>query len=130
MPPTFSSRSTSLRIVRMALLSGVVVFGAVVTWLVGQDGPRSTAPDVRAPLQWVNIGLLIASAAGVLVLQRIHAAERDARKRQTWNIIAWALGEATAMFGGVHYLLVGSPAPYLVGLAMLVASFVLVPIRD
>jgi F0F1-type ATP synthase membrane subunit c/vacuolar-type H+-ATPase subunit K len=130
MPPTFSSRSTSLRIVRMALLSGVVVFGAVVTYLVGQDGPRSTSPEVRAPLQWVNIGLLIASAAGVLVLQRIHAAERDPAKRQTWNIIAWALGEATAMFGGVHYLLVGSPAPYLVGLAMLVASFVLVPIRD
>lgn len=129
MPSPFSSRGTSLRIVRMALLSGVVVFGAVVTWLVGQDGPRSS-PEVRAPLQWVNIGLLILSAAGVLVLQRIHAAERDPARRQTWNIIAWALGEATAMFGGVHYLLVGSPAPYLVGLAMLVASFVLVPIRD
>lgn len=128
MLPT-SSRATALRIVRMALLSGVVVFGAVVTYLVGQNAP-SAAADLRVALQWVNVGFLIVSAAGVLVLQRIHAAERDPGKRQTWNITAWALGEATAMFGGVHYLLVGSPAPYLVGLAMLVASFVLVPIRD
>jgi hypothetical protein len=30
----------------------------------------------------------------------------------------------------VHYLLVGSPIPYLVGLATMVASFVLVPVRD
>lgn len=129
LPTSSRSRGVVLRIVRMALLTGVVVFGGIVTYLVGQNPPSPQA-DLRVALQWVNIGFLILSAAGVLVLQRVHAAEREPARRQTWNIVAWALGEATAMFGGVHYLLVGSPAPYLVGLAMLVASFVLVPIRD
>ena len=35
-----------------------------------------------------------------------------------------------AMMGGVHYLLVGNPVPFLVGLVMMIASFVVVPIRD
>ncbi|HEX8393139.1 MAG TPA: hypothetical protein VF665_12415 [Longimicrobium sp.] len=124
------SRGTTLRIIRMALLAGVLSFGGIITFLVSRDGPRGGGSDIGAALQWVNIAFLIVAAAGVLVLQRKHAAERDPAQRQTWNIIAWALGEMTAMFGGVHYLLVGSPAPYLVGLAMLVASFVLVPIRE
>lgn len=112
----------------MALLAGVLSFGGIITVLVGRDGPRGT--DIAVALQWVNIAFLIGAAAGILVLQRLHAAESDPAKRQTWNIVGWALGETTAMYGGVHYLLVGSPTPYLVGLAMLVASFVLVPIRE
>ncbi|HEU0076392.1 MAG TPA: hypothetical protein VFQ76_02010 [Longimicrobiaceae bacterium] len=119
---------TVLRIIRMALLGGVVMFGAVVTYLHSQERPE--VPEAAQALQYVNIAFLVMAAAGVMYLQRKHEAERDPARRSTWNIIAWALGEATAMFGGVHYLLSGSPIPYLVGLAMLLASFVLVPIRE
>lgn len=119
---------TVLRITRMALLGGVVAFGAVVTYLVRQDPPDT--PEAARALQYVNIAFLVGAAAGVMYLQRRHDAERDPARRSTWNIVAWALGEATAMFGGVHYLLSGSPIPYLVGLATLIASFVLVPIRE
>ncbi|HEX2080550.1 MAG TPA: hypothetical protein VHG08_22795 [Longimicrobium sp.] len=119
---------TVLRIIRMALLGGVVMFGAAVTYLVRQNPPDT--PQAARALQYVNIAFLIGAATGVLYLQRRHDAERDPARRSTWNIVAWALGEATAMFGGVHYLLSGSPIPYLVGLAMLIASFVLVPIRE
>jgi hypothetical protein len=121
-------RAAVLRIIRMALLGGVVLFGAAVTWLRSQSPPD--AYQAARSLQYVNIAFLVGAAAGVLHLQRRHAEERDPARRTSWNIIAWALGEATAMFGGVHYLLVGSPLPYLVGLAMLLASFVLVPIRE
>jgi branched-subunit amino acid ABC-type transport system permease component len=106
----------------------VVMFGAVVTYLQSQERPE--VPEAAEALQYVNIAFLVIAAAGVMYLQRKHEAERDPARRSTWNIIAWALGEATAMFGGVHYLLSGSPIPYLVGLAMLLASFVLVPIRE
>ncbi len=119
---------TVLRIIRMALLAGVVTFGAVVTYLHSQERPD--VPAAAEALQYVNIAFLVMAAAGVMYLQKKHEAERDPARRSTWNIIAWALGEATAMFGGVHYLLSGSPIPYLVGLAMLLASFVLVPIRE
>ena len=117
-----------LRIIRMALLSGVVMFGAVVTYLLREGRPAT--PEAAQSLQYVNIAFLIGAAMGVMYLQRRHEAEQDPARRSTWNIIAWALGEATAMFGGVHYLLSGSPIPYLVGLAMLLASFVLVPIKE
>lgn len=122
MPPTV------LRIVRMAMLAGVVLFGGVVTVLVRNDPPQ--APQIARALVYANIAFLVGTAIGLLVLQRRHAAERDPAARTTLNMIAWALGEATALFGGVHYMLVGSPIPFLVGLGMLLASFALVPIRD
>jgi hypothetical protein len=112
-PQRPGARPTQLRLIRMALLGPVILFGAFVTVSVSREPPQ--APDM---------------ALGVLYFQRRHAAERDPGRRATFNIMAWAIGESTALFGAVHYLLVGSPIPYLVGLAMMLASFVLVPIRD
>jgi ABC-type Mn2+/Zn2+ transport system permease subunit len=118
----------TLRIIRMAFLGGVVLFGVAVTFLVGRDGPR--APEEAPTLQIMNIVFLAAAALGILWMQRKHAAEQDSAARKSLNIAAWAFGEATAVFGAVHYLLVGSPIPYLVGLGMMLAAFALVPIRD
>lgn len=121
-------RSATLRIVRIALLSGVLMFGGVAYYLTQQNG--GLAPESAGPLQIVNIVLLVAAAAALLVIQRRHLAERDPGKRTTLNIMAWAFGEATALFGGVHYMMVGNAIPYLVGVVMMVAAFVVVPIRD
>lgn len=121
-------KATVLRIIRIALLSGMLMFGAIVYLLISREGPRGI--ESAQALQVVNIAFLIGAAAALLFIQRRHAAEPDPAKRSTLNIIAWAVGETTAMFGGVHYLLVGSPAPYVVGVMMMLASFVLVPIRE
>jgi len=121
-------RPTQLRVIRMALLGPVILFGGIVTVMVGNEPPR--APQMAQPLVYVNMAYLIGAALGIMYFQRRHAAERDASRRTTFNIIAWAIGESAALFGAVHYLLVGSPIPYLVGLATMVASFVLVPVRD
>lgn len=117
-----------LRIIRLSLLLTVVIFGVLVAVMVQNDPPR--APEMARPLLMVNIAYLAGAMVGIMYFQRRHAAERERQRRVTFNVVAWALGESTALFGAVHYLLVGSPVPYLVGLAMLVASFVLVPIRD
>ncbi|HEX8318257.1 hypothetical protein [Longimicrobium sp.] len=118
----------TLRIIRMAFLGGVFLFGVAVTFLVGRDGPR--APERAATMQVMNIIFIVAAAGGILWIQRKHAAEQDPVARKSLNIAAWAFGEATALCGAVHYLLVGSPIPYLVGLGMMLAAFALVPIRD
>jgi len=128
-PPRQNASPTALRLVRIALLTGVVVFGVIAHFLVQQDGPRGTR-EMAPVLQWVNIGFLVVAAGVILVLQPRHAAEPDPARRGVYNIMAWAVAESTALFGGVHMLLVGSATPYLVGLATLVASFVLVPIRE
>ncbi|HEY0019858.1 MAG TPA: hypothetical protein VGC13_26395 [Longimicrobium sp.] len=119
---------TQLRVIRMALLGPVILFGAYVAVTVSRNPPQ--APELARPLLYVNLAYLVGAALGLLYFQRRHAAERDPARRTTFNIVAWAIGESTALFGAVHYLLVGSPIPYLVGLGMMLASFVLVPIRD
>jgi CHASE2 domain-containing sensor protein len=119
---------TQLRLIRISLLLGVVVTGVIVSVLVQGNPPR--APEMARPLVMVNAAYLVGAMAGILYFQRRHAAEPDRARRITFNVIAWAMGESTALFGAVHYLLIGSPIPFLVGLGMLIASFVLVPIRD
>lgn len=126
-PPPLPS-ATTLRIIRMAFLGGVVLFGAVVTYLVSRDPPSS--PEIAGPLQMMNVVLVVAAALGILYVQRRRAAVQDPAARTPLTIAGWALGEATAMFGGVHYLLVGSPIPYLVGLGMMLAAFAMVPVRE
>jgi hypothetical protein len=126
--PHSGASPTQLRLIRMSLLMGVVVFGGIVSVMVQGNPPR--APELAQPLLMVNVVYLIGAMAGILYFQRRHAAEPIRQRRITFNVIAWALGESTALFGAVHYLLVGSPIPYLVGLGMLIAAFVLVPIRD
>jgi hypothetical protein len=120
--------AATLRIIRMAFLAGVVTLGAVVMFLVGRDGP--SGPEAAGTMRVMNIVFVVAAAAGILWMQRKHAAEQDPSRRTTWNICAWAFGEATALIGAVHYLLVGSPVPYFVGVGMMLASFAMVPIRD
>lgn len=121
-------RPTQLRVIRMALLGPVILFGAYVAYTVSREPPR--APQMGQSLVYVNLAYLIGAALGITYFSRRHAAERDPGRRATFNIVAWAIGESAALFGAVHYLLAGSPIPYLVGLATMVASFVLVPVRD
>lgn len=129
MPSSQLPRAATLRIIRVAFLTGVLTFGGVVYYLDAQRG-GGLDPSNAGTLQIINIVLLVMAAVGILFIQRRHAAERDPARRSTLNITGWAMGEATALFGGVHYMLVGNPIPYLVGLTMMIAAFVLVPIRD
>lgn len=117
-----------MRKVRMTLLAGVIMLGILATILLGNG--YETVPEIAGPMQMINIVILVGTAGGVLFAQRKHAASRDIKQRNTWNIVGWAFGEGAALFGGVHYLMVGSSIPYLVGLGMLLASFALVPLQD
>ena len=99
-PPQRHASPTQLRIIRLSLLLTVVIFGVLVTVMVQNEPPR--APDMARPLQMVNIAYLIGAMAGILYFQRRHAAERDPQRRVTFNVIAWALGESTALFGAVQ----------------------------
>lgn len=129
MPSSQLPRAATLRIIRVAFLTGVLTFGGIVYYLDSQRG-GGLDPSMGETLQIVNLVLLVAAAVGILFIQRRHAAEPDPARRSTLNIAGWAMGEATALFGGVHYMLAGNAIPYLVGLTMMIASFVLVPIRE
>ena len=126
LPP--ASRARALRIIRIALLAGVLMLGAFVAASAGQREPAP--PQVAQGMRTANIALLLVAGVALLYLQRRQGAEPDPAKRGTLCIIAWAVAEAAAMFGAVHYLLVGNPIPYLVGVALMLASFVVVPVPE
>jgi hypothetical protein len=126
--PQQGASPTQLRLIRLSLLLTVLGVGAAVSFMVRSNPPAGT--EMARPLLLVNVAYLVGAMAGILYFQRRHAAEPVRQRRVTFNVIAWALGESTALFGAVHYLLIGSPIPYLVGLATLLAAFVLVPVRD
>lgn len=127
-PPAGTQIATSLRIIRIAFTGSVVAFAVFAQRMVAEGGPRGAE---SAPLmRWLNIAFLVAATAAILVVQRRHAREPDPRRRQTLNVLAWAAGETAAFFGIVHWMMVGAAMPFYVGLALMLAAFVLVPIRE
>lgn len=127
MPPS-TRVATSLRIVRIAIIGAVIGFAVLAQRMVAEGGARGA--ENAAAMRWTNAAFLLGALAAILVISRRHEREPDPRKRQTLNVLAWAAGETAVFFGIVHWLMVGSPVPFYVGLATLLASFVLVPIRE
>jgi hypothetical protein len=112
----------------MSLLAGVLLFGAV-SWYT-QRRPDWTPPAadfrpfrVAGYLAW---GLAV---IGVLVLRGRVDRARDAATRQKLNLFAWTCGEIVALYGGVVYFNTGDASWYLLGLAFMVGTFVVFPIR-
>lgn len=123
-----AARATVLRIIRIAMLAGVFLFGSVIWFLHGQ-GSIETVP-LDSTLRYVFVGIMIAAAAGLMAVQRRHAAAADPQQVQTWTIIGWAVGEAVTLFGAVLYFLTGSVTPFLVGVGMLLVAFIMIPVRS
>ena len=117
-----------LAIIRMALLAGVLAFGAV-TYVQHRRGwtPPPDASTAAMLARVAPIVLVIALAAALLIRTRLAGAD-DARRRQLL-IIGWAIAEGAALLGGVHYFLSDDPRWYTLGVCAMVASFVVLPVR-
>jgi len=118
----------ALAIIRVALLLGVLLFGAGTLFIQRRGGWSPAPAESLETLGLVGTGLWVVAIIGVIVLRvrglggRARAGAGDA------SIIGWAVGEGVALFGGVYYLLSGRPAWYINGLLFLVATFVIFPI--
>jgi hypothetical protein len=116
---------TPLRIIRIALLVAVLGFGAVVWFLRGQG---RFADDTTDPRTLVTVGRIVwGLALLVCVVVFLRAQRSDAGRPGTLNIAAWAAGEATALFGGVAFLLTGVSTWYLMGVFFLGLTFLAFP---
>jgi len=115
-----------LRVLRLALVSGILVFGAIVWWL--RRNGETPAPSV-SPVLLVTAGRIVwgaAVAGSFLLFLRLRQVKKAAQFR-TVSIIAWALGEATAVYGAVIYLLAGNSFWYQMGVGFMVLSFLAFP---
>lgn len=113
--------------IRIAMLGGVLLFGGV-SWMLQRTPGWSPAPaaDVEtlkrlAPVFWA----VAIAGVGVLFVQARRVT--DPARRGTFAVVAWALGEMVALYGGVIYFLAGDARGYLLGLLFLALSLTIFP---
>lgn len=117
----------TLALIRIALLVGVLVFGAIV-WYLQRSGSRTYSVDPRGlrvagQAVW---GLMTVGTLGLF----LAAGRATAERRAAFSVVAWALGEATAIYGGLFWMMLGDSQWYLYGVACLLLTYFIFPIRN
>lgn len=121
----------SLRIIRLALLGGVLLFGAVIAFLHSRgELPSRPTPLDQPIIAWVFFGLCVGAAAVIVVLRGMAERAPAFEKQAGLVIAAWASGESVALLGAVHWFLTGRPTLFLVGLAVFVVGLVTVAVPE
>lgn len=115
-----------LRLVRYAMLAGVLIFGGVAYYLATNRPPEEAPTADLSMLRWVGYGLCAAAIVALGVLRQIREGADEA-KRGTLGLIGSALAESAAMFGAVYILLGGDVSIYGVGVLIFLATWTLLP---
>jgi hypothetical protein len=124
MPPSSVAR---LAAIRLAILLGVLMFGAVAWYQ--RRAPDWERPDVRLqPLRYMGMAAWGVAVVGIIALRLRFRASADVGATPRTAIVAWALGELPALFGAVFYYLTGDVTLFATGLAALAIAFVLFPL--
>jgi hypothetical protein len=113
--------------IRLAMLGGVLLFGGVC-WMLQRTPDWSPAPtaDLNA-LRVVARVLWAAAVAGVIILFLRARGVTQAARLSTLSILAWALGEMVALYGGAVYFLTGIASWYVAGVAFLAIVLTAMP---
>ena len=117
----------TLALIRIALLVGVLAFGGIV-WYLRRSGDATYAVDphalrVAGQAVW---GLMTLGTLGLFVA----AGRARPERRGMFSVVAWALGEATAIYGGLFWLLLGKSQWYVYGVACLLLTYFIFPVRN
>jgi hypothetical protein len=120
--------AAALALIRISLLLGVLLFGAV-TWFIHRDATRQPSdPELVAALRRAMLAAWGLAIVALLAL-RPRIGRLTGGAHRSLLVIAWAIGEAAALFGGVHYFLSGDARSFLGGLIVMLGAFLLYPVR-
>jgi hypothetical protein len=118
------SRAT-LRIIRYAMLAGILVFGAVVAFLRSQGVLSDSGIDgERSPVAIALSVMILATIGAVPLFSRLIRAAEDPVRRFQLGIAALAVAEAAALAGGVLWLVSGTWTMYAVGLVLYLVAMI------
>jgi len=127
-PPTRPSPELArLALIRVAMLAGVLTFGAVV-WFLRRTGNAPPLADAADTLRLVGVVVAFVTVAGILLCRTLASRARESAQRTTFRVAGWAVGEAAALYGGLYYFATGRPLGYMLGLMLLLMAFVLIPV--
>lgn len=114
-------------LIRMSMVIGVLLFGAVVWFLRRNDaGPYASSDFPLAAIMPFALG---AGLVGAFVMRSVVGHAVSPAERFSRLLIGWAIGEAVALLGGVHYFMTGDPKWFLGGLFAFLIALVLLPLR-
>lgn len=119
----------ALHVIRLALLIGVVSFGAVA-WFMHDSIASPDNDELSSLLSIVFFVVVVGSAAAMLFVRQRWTNASGPRERATLGIVGWALAEGAALLGAVALLLTGSVLPFVIGVVFMLASFSLFPIEN
>jgi hypothetical protein len=127
--PAFPGRpgltSTTLRIMRYAMLAMLLLFGAFAYYQSTHRAPDD-APTNLSYLRWVGFGLCAFAMVGVGVLRQVRE-RASGIAVPTLGLVGSALAEASALFGAVFMVLGGDITVYALGLVVFLATWTLLP---
>ena len=118
----------TLRIIRFALLGGILIFGAIALFM-SSSGMMDPMDESVLSILLIVFFVLAAAEGGVMYF--FHLRWKKAKTQQqkaSLSIVGWALAEGVALFGAVLALLGGGIVPYLCGLALFGVAWLLFPI--
>ena len=130
MPSPFVSNQMDagkLKLVRYAMLAGLLIFGGVAYTQRANAGyePQDPQTNLEA-IGWVGYGLCAAAIVGIAVLRGIRA-RAEPPARLTWSLIGSALAESAALLGAVIILMGGEIWIYALGLLIFLGTWSLLP---
>lgn len=116
------------RIIRLAMLSGVLIFGAVIYYLrTSGMVENSLEVDDSSMFPLAAMGLVLMAGGSVFLFRRLIEQSSDETRRFQLSLVAYALCESAALFGGVLWLLSGVYLPFLAGVGVFVMAFAWIP---
>lgn len=123
-----SASPQQLQIIRIALLAGQLLFGAVA-WFLTSTGAfeASVGEDVLQILQLAFFVIALGMLGGILLVRHQHQ-QAPPERRAGLCIAGWAMGEGVALYGAVILLLGGGPLLFLAGLLLFGIAWFLLPI--
>ena len=121
------SRVARLAAIRMAILLGVLAFGAVAWYQ--RRSPDWVAPAVATrPLRYAGMAAWLIAIVGIIGLRLRFAREAEQASDARISIVAWAFAELPAVFGAVFYYLTGDLTLFAAGVGALMIAFLLFPV--
>lgn len=116
-------RPQPLQLIRLSLMAGVLMFGAIVLFLHRQPG---WTPGALPPLVgYALVASTIVAVSIAAVLKGRLGRERDPQRRASLLIAGWAFGEGAGVFGAVIFFITGQAQWYGLGLVAMASVFVL-----
>jgi hypothetical protein len=113
--------------IRLAMLGGVLLFGGAC-WMLQRAPDWSPSPNIDLnALRMLARALWALAITGVVILILRARRETHPARLITLSIVAWALGEMVALYGGVVYFLTGNASWYVAGVIFLALLLTAMP---